>query len=69
MSNERTGRTLNKIVAHIARTLEYCEGRSFEEFQANTMLQEACVFNILQIGELSKAGLDAAFIEAHPEIP
>lgn len=69
MSSERTSRTLAKIISHISRTLEYCERRSFEEFQGNSMLQEACVFNILQIGELSKTGLDAAFIDAHPEIP
>lgn len=51
------------------RTLRYCEGRSCEDFERDLMLQEACVFNVLQIGELTKKGLSDAFIQAHPDIP
>ena len=53
----------------IERTLRYCEGRTCEDFERDLMLQEACVFNVLQIGELTKKGLSDAFIQAHPDIP
>ncbi len=33
------------------------------------MLQEACIFNVLQIGELSKIGLSSAFTSQYPQIP
>lgn len=69
MSNNRIIQTLRKLIAHIDHTLEYCEGLDFDRFMENRMLQEACVFNILQIGELSRNGLDEAFCTAHPEIP
>ena len=35
----------------------------------NRMLQEACIFNLLQIGELSKLGLDEGFVVSYPHIP
>ena len=35
----------------------------------NRMLQEACIFNLFQIGELSKLGLDAGFMTSYPHIP
>ena len=54
---------------HIDHTLEYCNGLSFDGFSCNRMLQEACVFDILQIGELAKNGLDNSFIAEHPDIP
>ena len=69
MSSNRIVQSLRKIISHIDHTLEYCEGVSFDAFMRNRMLQEACVFNILQIGELSKNGLDEAFAAMHPEIP
>lgn len=57
MSNDKSRRILEKIVSHIDHTLEYCQGQTFESFMDNRMLQEACIFNLLQIGELSKLGL------------
>lgn len=60
---------LSRIMERMARTLRYCEGRTCEDFEHDLMLQEACVFNVLQIGELTKKGLSDAFIEAHPDIP
>ena len=35
----------------------------------NRMLPEACISNLLQIGELSKLGLDAGFMTSYPHIP
>ncbi len=69
MSNDKSRRILEKIVAHIDHTLEYCQGQTFASFMDNRMLQEACIFNLLQIGELSKLGLDAGFIASYPHIP
>ena len=69
MSDKRNAQALRKIIGHIEHTLEYCEGLDFDAFMGNRMLQEACVFNALQIGELARNGLDAVFTDAHPEIP
>ena len=69
MSDNRTYQTVRKIIAHIDQTLTYCQGVSFDSFMNHRMLQEACAFHVLQIGELSKNGLDEAFTKAHPEIP
>lgn len=67
MSNDKSRRILEKIVSHIDHTLEYCQGQTFESFMDNRMLQEACIFNLLQIGELSKLGLDAGFTTSIPQ--
>lgn len=56
MSNERDKQVLRKLITHIDHTLEYCEGLDFDTFMKNRMLQEACVFNVLQIGELARNG-------------
>ena len=69
MSNDKSRRILEKIVSHIDHTLEYCQGQTFESFMDNRVLQEACIFNLLQIGELSKLGLDAGFTTSYPNIP
>ena len=41
MSNTRNAQTIRKIIAHINRTLEYCNGLDFDSFIDNRMLQEA----------------------------
>lgn len=69
MSNRRNAQALGKIIGHIDHTLEYCAGQDFEGFMSNRMLQEACVFNVLQIGELARNGLDEEITAAHPEVP
>lgn len=60
---------LDKLIERIQRTLTYCSHHTYLDFEQDTMLQEACVFNILQIGKLSKQALSQSFVEAHPEIP
>ena len=69
MSSEKSRQILRKIITHIDHTLEYCQGETFESFMSNRMLLEACIFNILQIGELSKLGLDEGFTRQYPDIP
>lgn len=49
---------LEKIYKHIQSILKYCENcHSLNEFQLNSMMVEACVFNLMQIGELAKSSL------------
>lgn len=49
---------LNKIYEHICSVLKYCKGcKTLEEFQSDSMRVEACVFNLMQIGELAKQSL------------
>ncbi|MBR5682912.1 MAG: DUF86 domain-containing protein [Ruminococcus sp.] len=49
---------LQKIYDHICSVLKYCEGCStLSEFQNDSMRVEACVFNLMQIGELAKQSL------------
>ena len=69
MNGNKDRQVLAKIIAHIDHTLEYCAGQSFDSFMENRMLQEACIFNVLQIGELSKVGLSDAFTSQYPQIP
>ena len=49
---------LEKINRHISAVLDYCRDcTSLEEFESNSMRVEACVFNLMQIGELAKTAL------------
>ncbi len=49
---------LKKILDHIGAVIGYCKNCiSLDDFQADTMRVEACVFNLMQIGELAKSAL------------
>ena len=49
---------LDKIGKHIQSVLDYCaDCHSLTEFQSDKMMVEACVFNLMQIGELAKSSL------------
>lgn len=49
---------LEKINRHISAVLDYCRDCTLlEEFESNSMRVEACVFNLMQIGELAKTAL------------
>lgn len=50
--------TLKKIYQHVESALKYCEGcTNLADFENNPMCMEACVFNLMQIGELAKFSL------------
>lgn len=56
--DDKDRHVLQKIYQHIAAVLEYCEKlSSLEEFIKDKMRVEACVFNLMQIGELAKSSL------------
>jgi len=59
---------LEKIVGHIDKIASYIAGLERTTFLADTKAVEACVFNLLQMGELT-GRLDAGFRNAHAEIP
>ena len=49
---------LEKISRHISAVLNYCQDcSSLEDFERSSMRVEACVFNLMQIGELAKTAL------------
>ena len=49
---------LKKICEHINTVIIYCDDcRSLEDFQSDSMRVEACVFNLMQIGDLAKTAL------------
>ena len=53
--NEHDRKTLLSINKHIHSIQKYCSKCSgIEDFTSDSMLIEACVFNLMQIGKLSK---------------
>jgi uncharacterized protein with HEPN domain len=59
---------LKKLIGHIDKIASYIEGLDQAAFLADTKIVEACVFNLLQMGELT-GRLDEHFRLAHPDIP
>jgi uncharacterized protein with HEPN domain len=45
-------RIIKKIMQRIDAVNSYCRGLNYQDFADNTMLTEACVFNLLQVGEM-----------------
>ena len=43
---------VHKLIGYAKKTVDYCSGKNYESFKEDTMLVEACVFNLSQIGEL-----------------
>lgn len=59
---------VEKIVKYIDKIITYADGYSYEDFIQNSILVEACVFNLSQIGELANK-LDEDFKKANSVIP
>lgn len=60
-------RAINKHIHSIQRYCQYCN--NLDSFVADDMLVEACVFNLMQIGELAKKGLSDECKEKITTIP
>ena len=43
---------VEKILKYISKVLEYTKDTTYDDFINNSILVEACVFNLSQIGEL-----------------
>ncbi len=68
--NSRDQQVLEKICKHIQSVLDYCKDCSdLAEFQESSMRVEACVFNLMQIGELAKTSLSEDMKEKAKTIP
>ena len=59
---------LGKMIAYGEKITTYCKTETYDTFSKNTMLIEACVFNLSQIGELARKLTDD-FTDSHTEIP
>jgi uncharacterized protein with HEPN domain len=44
---------VEKILKYIKKVKNYTENATYDEFVCNSMMVEACVFNLGQIGELA----------------
>ena len=58
---------IQKIINYIDIVLKYTNNISYDEFKKNSMLVEACVFNLSQIGELVNR-LDAEYMTKYPDV-
>ena len=68
MNRNKTDQIREKISRHIQHTLNYCLNVTYEEFHSNQMLQEACIFNVLQVGELAAKAIEYGLDEEYPGI-
>lgn len=59
---------IEKIIKYVNKVINYTENCTYENFSENTVLVEACVFNLGQIGELSNK-IDRDFQDMHKDIP
>jgi uncharacterized protein with HEPN domain len=59
---------IKRIIGYTAKIQSYCKGLGKEDFLADDKVVEACVFNLIQIGE-STSSLDDDFMAAHSSIP
>ena len=59
---------VQKLLGYTNKILGYCQDLNYEEFCENSMVVEACVFNLSQMGELANKA-DRAYTADYPEIP
>jgi len=66
--DDKNIRTCGKIIEYAERILSYCEGLDYDGFMAHGITVEACVFNLIQIGESVRLFNDE-FLAKHGNIP
>ncbi len=59
---------VEKILKYISKVLEYIKDTNYSDFINNSILVEACVFNLSQIGELANK-IDKDFEDNYSSIP
>ena len=62
-------RVIKKIMQRIDAVNGYCKGLSYQDFADNTMPTEACVFNLLQVGEMCNQELSDSLKKKYNKIP
>ncbi len=60
--------TVEKILNYIDKITKYTEDKNYETFIGNSVLVEACVFNLSQIGELANK-ISPEFEERYKTVP
>jgi uncharacterized protein with HEPN domain len=65
---DKNTQIVRKIIGHAEKILSYCQGVGKSGFTSDSKLVEACAFNLLQIGELSRL-LEEDYTTAHSDIP
>ena len=59
---------VEKTLKYISKLIDYTKDTEYDAFISNSILVEACVFNLSQIGELANK-IDKEFEENNPSIP
>ena len=59
---------VDKIIKYTDKIIDYTLNMKYEDFINNSILVEACVFNLSQIGELANK-IDKEFQNSYPSIP
>jgi uncharacterized protein with HEPN domain len=65
--DEKNVRIVTKIISYAEKIIDYCKGIDETSFLTDIKLVEACVFNLIQIGELTR-NIDENFIMMHNDI-
>ena len=59
---------VEKIIQHVSKIMDYIKDTEYDDFINNSILVEACVFNLSQIGELANK-IESEFEKNNPDIP
>jgi len=57
-----------RLLGYIKKILGYCEGKTLDEFTADSMLADACLFNLCEIGETVRPYL-SELNKRRPDVP
>ena len=60
--------TVERMLFYCRKILSYTKGKAPQDTESDSILAEACVFSLSQIGELSHR-VSRKFQTRHPEIP
>ena len=67
---ERDRKAIERVIHHIELINQYMKPIStLDNFTTNSIIQDAVVFNLLQIGEIAKTRLSDGIKGQHPYIP
>jgi uncharacterized protein with HEPN domain len=68
--NDRDLKTLKRIIRHIESIIDYMKPiQTLDEFTDSQLIVDAVVFNLAQIGELSKNKISSSLKQEYKDIP